>query len=231
VRSLVAHTGTYKQWIDYWRHLITQEGDTDRKLDQILASSRGNYLACEGETVYLPSDVANDSHKALNHLFYLLVSEFPQQQEEEAGLGLTARCDEIIRKYQLNRNPHFKESPIIELPLATDVKQHIIPSFAWVNGAEVYFQKVSIVPVRPESSQKNVNNAAWIFEKLKQGNPLRVTKALVKVMEQSAPEEMTNSTIRPAEYLAVLRELSDHVIDVDNEETVEKTFAPLAAVN
>ncbi len=87
VRSLVSHTGTYKQWIDYWRHVISQEADPDTKLNQVLESSRGNFVVSEGDVVYLPPDIASDPHKTLNHLFFLLVSEFPAQQEEEAELS------------------------------------------------------------------------------------------------------------------------------------------------
>src|SRR5215475_13621550 len=72
VRSFVSHTGTYKQWIDYWRYVISQDGSSDEKLDRIISSSRGNFMATEGEVIYLPPDVANDAHKTLNHLVYLL---------------------------------------------------------------------------------------------------------------------------------------------------------------
>jgi hypothetical protein len=97
-----------------------------------------------------------------------------------------------------------------------------------VNGTETYFQKVSIVQAKPEACQKNVNNAAWIFEKLKEGDGRRITRALVKVTEQSAPEEVSRALIDPAEYLAVLKRLSD-VVDVDDDEHVERVFAPLMA--
>jgi hypothetical protein len=229
VRSLVSHTASYKQWIDYWRYVISQDIEAENKLNEILASSRGNYVVSEGEVVYLPPDVASDSHRTLSHLFYLLVSEFPQQQEEEAELSLSARCDEIIKRFELRKNPHFKEAPVIDVTLSTNVRQHIIPSFAWVNGIEVYFQKVSIVGARPDASQKNVNNAAWIFEKLKLGNRQRLTRALVKVTEQAAPEEVASHLIDPAEYLKLLGDLSDEVINVDDDERVERVFAPLAA--
>ena len=141
---------------------------------------------------------------------------------------MSARCDEIIRKFDLRKNPHFKEAPIVDVTLGTNVRQHIIPSFAWVNGIEMYFQKVSIVGARPDASQKNVNNAAWIFEKLKQSDQRRLTKALVKVTEQAAPEEVTQ-IIDPAEYVRLLGSLSDEVINVDDDERVDRVFAPLAA--
>jgi hypothetical protein len=229
VRSLVSHTPSYKQWIDYWRHVISQDIEPEKKLNEILASSRGNYVVSEGEVVYLTPDVASDPHRTLSHLFYLLVSEFPQQQEEEAELSLSARCDEIIKRFDLRKSPHFKEAPAVDVTLSTNVRQHIVPSFAWVNGAEVYFQKVSIVGARPDASQKNVNNAAWIFEKLKLGNRQRVTRALVKVTEQTAPEEVASHLIDPAEYVRLLGSLSDEVVNVDDDEKVERVFAPLAA--
>jgi hypothetical protein len=228
VRSLVSHTPSYKQWIDYWRHIMSKDIESEGKLDEILASSRGNYVVSEGETVFLPPDVASDPHRTLSHLFYLLVSEFPQQQEEEAELSLTARCDEIIRKFELRKTQHFKEAPIVDVILDANVQQQIVPSFAWVNGTEVYFQKVSIVGARPDTTRKNVNNAAWIFEKLKQSKHERVTKALIKVTEPTAPEEAAMQTIDPAAYVRLLGSLSDEVVDVDDDEDVERVFAPLA---
>src|SRR2546425_641911 len=52
VRSLVAHTSSYKQWIDYWRHIMSQDIDPNQKLNHVLQSSRGNFVVCEGDVVY-----------------------------------------------------------------------------------------------------------------------------------------------------------------------------------
>ena len=229
VKSLVSHTASYKQWIEYWRYVISADTTVDNKLNEILESSRGNYVAGEGEVVYLPPDVASDPQRTLSHLFYLLVSEFPERQEGEAEISLSARCDEIISRYELWKSPHFKVGPVVDVTIGANVSQHIVPSFAWVNGVEVYFQKVSIVGARPDSSQKNVNNAAWIFEKLKYTNPQRVTKALLKVSDQPSLDESTRP-VDPAEYVRLITSLSDEVINVDDDNRVDQAFAPLAHI-
>ncbi len=105
VRPLVSHTGTYKQWIEYWRHVITQDAESDEKLDRVIASSRGNYVVVEGEVVYLPPEIAADPYATLRQLYYLLIEEFPEDLEKEGELDLNAKCDEIIRQYDLKKNP------------------------------------------------------------------------------------------------------------------------------
>ena len=226
MRPLVSHTGTYKQWIDYWRYVIAQDAEPEQKLDKVLASSRGNYMTVEGEVVYLPPEIAADPHATLRQLYYLLVEEFPRDVETEGERDLNAKCDEIIRRFDLRRNPHFTESPKVDVTVGGGVIQHIIPSFSWVNGTEVYFQKVSLLAIRPEANQKNVNNAAWIFERLKSDKNDRVLKALVKVTESASGER---GAFDPREHLAVLNRLADQVVDVDDEGQVENTFSVLAA--
>jgi hypothetical protein len=190
----------------------------------VLASSRGNYLAEEGETVYLPEDVASNPHTALKHLFYLLVDEFPRETEPDADLN--ARCDEIIREFGLRKNPHFKESPSVDVQVGDGLTQRIVPSFAWINGVEIYFQKVSLVRTRPEVTQKNVNNAAWIFERLKSDNSNRQAKALLKVSSDAESDRIV-SGFDPMLYVPVLETLAD-VVDVDDSSSIERVFAPLA---
>jgi hypothetical protein len=225
VRALASHSGTYRQWIDYWRYIIGQVDPPTQRLDQILASSNGNYVAVEGEQVYLPQDVAANPLSALRHLYYFLVDEFPREEEPDADLN--ARCDEIIRQFELRKSPHFQESPIIDVRLSSTLTQQIIPSFSWVNGVEIYFQKVSLIRTRPETTRKNVNSAAWIFERLKEDKPDRKAKALLKI---SGDIEADGNFTRfdPKEYLAVLTKLADDVIDVDDANSIERAFAPLA---
>jgi hypothetical protein len=225
VRSVVPHTGTYKQWIDYWRYIISQHQETERSLDQVLASSRGNFIAKEGETVYLPREVAINPQSALRHLYYLLVEEFPQEGQEETDLN--ERCEEIIKQYELRRSPYFKEGHEVEVTVDS-VVQRIIPSYSWVNGVEIYFQKVSLLAARRETTQRNVNNAAWIFERLKRDNRDRQAKALFKMTDSPDTEE-SQAKFDPMEYIPVLKRLADEVINVDDNASVERTFARLIA--
>jgi hypothetical protein len=166
VKSLVSHTGSYKQWVEYWRHLMSEPASGDEILNRLLATSNGNYIVTEGEVVFPPREFAGDSPRVLEYLFQLLVGEFPEQKESLEQVSLSAKCEEIIRHYGLKKTPHFEESPIISVDV-DGITQHIKPSYRWLNGSEVYFQKVSLDGAKIESTQKDVNSALWMFEKLK----------------------------------------------------------------
>src|SRR5579872_6318286 len=107
VRSQVTHTQTYRQWIDYWRYTM-HKSSIKEVADKILASSRGNYQVTEGEMVFLPLEIANDPHRLLEHLFQLLVTEFPNEAENaEDVVTLAVRCEEIIQQFGLRETPHW----------------------------------------------------------------------------------------------------------------------------
>ena len=142
VKSLVSHTGSYKQWVEYWRHLMSEPVSGDEALNRLLATSNGNYIVAEGEVVFPPREFAGDSSRVLEYLFQLLVGEFPEQKESLEQVSLSAKCEEIIRHYGLKKTSHFEESPIIRVDV-DGITQHIKPSYRWLNGSEVYFQKVS----------------------------------------------------------------------------------------
>jgi hypothetical protein len=90
----------------------------------------------------------------------------------------------------------------------------------------VYFQKVSINPYKPEAAQKEVHNANWIFERLTAKFQEREADSLIKVGRwDDLPENEPQFNVE--ESLAVLGSVS-HVIDVDNEDAIDRVFAPLA---
>lgn len=159
----------------------------------------------------------------LSDLFHSLVTEFPTQRVEE--LSLAARVDEIISTYSLKQSPHFQDTPIVECQVDTGIVEHVRPNFGWINGHAVYFQKVSINPLRPEPTQRDVHNAAWIFEKLRASTRAE-TKALIKMSGYDDVAEQA-SRRQADEYLALLRRLSTEVIDVDDEGQVDRTFRAL----
>jgi hypothetical protein len=225
VRSLVSHTGSYKQWIEYWRYMLDQRIQSNELLDRILASSRGNYIVTEGDTVFLPREAANDAAHAIDYLFHLLVDEFPEQKENPEQLSLALKCEEIIKRYELGRLPQFEKEPIVEIQV-DGLRQHIRPSYRWINGGEIYFQKVSIDAARPDATQKDVTSTAWMFEKLKGAGGDRSTKALVRL--SGGGVLIQQNRIDPAEYLGLLSRVSDAVVNVENDAEVDRAFAPLA---
>ena len=103
--------------------------------------------------------------------------------------------------------------------------EHVRPNYGFVNGREVYFQRVSINPAKPELAQKEVHNAAWIFGMLNAQPSERELNSLVKVVG-SASEDQSPFSVE--ESLNVLNSLS-HVVDVDDERAIDGVFAALAA--
>jgi hypothetical protein len=224
VRSLVSHTGAYKQWIEYWRYLVAKESAGEELFNKLLATSNGNYIVTEGEVVFPPREMSGDPSRILEYLFQLLVGDFPEQKESLEQVSLSAKCEEIVKRYGLKKTAHFEESPLISVNV-DGITQHLKPSYRWLNGAEVCFQKVSLDAVKLESTQKEVNNALWMFEKLKFSNDRIQTKALIKVFDQE--QLLSQPRIDPREYLSLLEKISDQVVDVDNDAQVDSAFGAL----
>jgi hypothetical protein len=224
VRSLVSHTGTYKQWIEYWRHLMTKQVAGDELLNQLLATSNGNYIVTEGDVVFPPKEMSGDPLRILEYLFQFLVGDFPEQKESLEQVSLSAKCEEIIKRYGLKKTTYFEESPIISVDV-DGITQHLKPSYRWLNGAEVCFQKVSLDAVKLESTQKDVNSALWMFEKLKNSNNRIQTKALVKFFDQDPL--VSQPRIDPREYMSLLERISDQVVNVDDDAQVDAAFGNL----
>lgn len=222
VRGIVEHTGAYEQWVSYWKHVLATTGADDIR-QVLMDTARVNFVVSTGAGVFLAPDALENPERTLDHLYHLVVGEFPEQRAEELSLSQTV--EEKIRHYNLRQNPHFTESPTVQITLADGTVEHVRPSFSYVNGRQLYFQKVSINPYRPEITQKEVHNAAWIFERLKVGAERRETSSLVKVVTPDVPVEPANFST--PEYLHLLGTLSD-VVDVDDEGALDRKFAPLA---
>lgn len=217
VRGHVRHSGAYKQWIEYWRYLLAGTQSNETIVNGLQATPRLNYFISESSTMAI--DAPAEPREILEYLFHLLVSAFPEQKNEE--LSLSQRCDEILGQYRLRQNPHFIESPRVPCLLSNTRTEHVQPSYGYVNGAEIYFQRVPLIESRPESSAKEVHNAAWIFERLRSDRQERQTRALVKL---TAAAHFPN-------LLDVLSSVSSSVIDVDNQTQVHEEFSRFVAAH
>jgi hypothetical protein len=214
VRGTVYHTGTYRQWIEYWHYVLSSSGSEEGAKKELKMSSRANYLIADGASLAIPQDASEtDPAEVLDYLFHLIVTEMPQPDKEE--LTLSQRCEEIIAEYSLGANPHFRRDPVIECSISSEVSEQVRPTYAYVNGTRVYFQKVSLNPRRPDVAQKELHNAAWIFDKLRKTYSGSETKALVRITD---PHEV-------ASHLRVLNVVSTEIIDVNNDEQVRRTFS------
>jgi len=181
-------------------------------------------LVTEGPALFLGADAPSNPERTLEYLYHLIVTEFPDQRAEE--LSLSQIVDDAIRRFNLRQNPHFSDSPAVRCELSGGIVEHVRPNYGFVNGREVYFQKVSINPNKPETAQKEVHNAAWIFEMLGTEPRGRELNSLVKVVSSDVPEDQTMFSV--SESLGVLTSLS-HVVNVEDEVAVDRVFAPLAA--
>jgi hypothetical protein len=222
VRSVVSHTGSYQQWVEYWRHILqsTPANDMQKALE---SSSKVNFIVSEGTPVFLAADATAHPERILEYLYHLVVTEFPEQRAEE--LSLSQIVEDTIRKYNLRQNPHFADSPSVLCELPSGIVEHVKPNYGYINGREVYFQKVSINPYKPEAAQKEVHNAAWIFERLRANSEEREANSLIKVVRGDLLEPEPQFNID--ESIAVLNSVS-HVIDVENEDAIDRAFAHLA---
>jgi hypothetical protein len=223
VKGIVEHTGAYEQWVGYWRHLM-RSVRSEELASALKASSKANFIVADGASLFLASDAVESPERTLAYLYHLVVAEFPEQRAEE--LSLAQRVDDVIRRFNLRENPNFHEQPSVRCEVQPGIVEHVRPSYGYVNGREVYFQKVSINPYRPERTQKDVHNAAWIFDRLRFNAGQRETNTIVKVVRPELPQEQVPFSVD--EYMGVLGNVSA-VVDVDDDQAVERIFAPLAA--
>lgn len=222
VRSLIPHTPTYKQWIEYWRAVLDERIEPSDQIKEILRSAKGNFVVEEGSGIFIPPQAATDEAHRLEYLFHLLVDEFPQiDNTDVVQRSLSDRCEQIVKKYQLRKDPHFSESPTISIDV-DGTKKHVRPSYHWLNGRDIYYQKVLIDDVKLDLTQRDVTSARWLFERLKSLGSSVETKALVKFAER-------DDLNRPSrdEYIEILSPVATNIIDVDDESQIEEEFGHL----
>lgn len=223
VRPVVEHLGSYQQWVAYWRHLL-HSTRPDELRQALESSSRVNFLVAEGPALFLGHDAPSNPERTLEYLYHLIVTEFPDQRAEE--LSLSQIVDDAIRRFDLRQNPHFFDSPSVRCELDGGVIEHVRPSYGFINGRQVYLQKVSINPNKPEAAQKEVHNAAWIFEMLRTEPTGRELNSLVKIVSLDVPEDQSPFSV--SESLGVLTSLSN-VVQVEDETAVNRVFSSLTA--
>jgi|HubBroStandDraft_6_1064221.scaffolds.fasta_scaffold00205_31 hypothetical protein len=223
VKGIVEHSGAYEQWVGYWRHLMHSVRPAELAA-ALKSSSKANFAVSDGPNLFLASDAVESADRTLEYLYHLIVAEFPEQRPEE--LNLARRVDDVIDRFNLKQNPHFQEQPSVRCEVQPGIVEHVRPNYGYRNGREVYFQKVSINPYRPERTQKDVHNAAWIFDRLRFNAAQRETNTIVQIVRAEPPREQALFSVD--EYLAVLGTVSE-VVDVDDERAVDRVFAPLAA--
>jgi len=230
VRHLVSHTATYKQWIDYWLHVIDSANDVEKAFAELVASSNTNFVVVSGEPIFPPEHLVGEPHLLTDYLFQTVVAgnEAPDGDEKLAAesrlarVNLNRQCARIIRQYGLGGNPRFEDTPIVPCSLIGGTTGTVQPSYAYRNGSEIYFQKVAVEPHTAEATQKEINNAAFIFERLKADDAKRQTTALIKVGHNGEPMDSAATS-----FLNVLSAFADQIIDVDDPEQVERTFSKL----
>jgi hypothetical protein len=222
-RPVVEHLGSYQQWVEYWRHILrsTSTGEVRHTLE---SSSKVNFVVAEGPGLFLGPDAPSNPDSTLEYLYHLVVTEFPEQRAEE--LSLSQIVDDVIRRFKLRESGYFVDSPRIRCELPGGLVEHVRPSYGFLNGQQTFFQKVSINPNRPETAQKEVHNAAWIFEMLHAEKRPRELHSLVKIVRTNLPEDETAFSIE--ESLGVLNAVSN-VVNVEDETAVDRVFAPLSA--
>ncbi len=193
-------------------------------IKEIKSSAKGNFLIEEGDMVFIPRVMSDSDASRLQYLFNLLVADFPiHGQDDFLQQSLTEKCDEIIKRFSLRKDSHFHVSPTI--PVKVDGSTlHLKPSFQWLNGRDIYYQKVSIDQTRIEATQKDVTSATWMLQRLKESSNGAETRALIKLSEA---DDGLVSDWRASEYIDLLKGATDLIINVDNDEAVELEFSAL----
>ena len=222
-RSVTPHNPTYKQWIEYWRRVLKEFTDPKEAIEEIKASAKGNFVIDEGSRLFVPPGAMEDESQTLEYLFHLLVGEFPSINSVDAvQLSLAKRCEEIIKRFRLRKDPHFHESPSIAITVDGGLT-HVRPSYQWLNGRSIFYQKALLDESRFDISQRDVTSTRWLFEQLK----LTATNVETKALVRFADDEGNTTAISRQEQINLLEPVADKIINVDDERAVEEEFSSL----
>lgn len=171
VRYRIPATRTYKAWVNYWRHALSdperidaalrdEASGSQHVLERLVETASEDFYLERGGTVLLDLDEL-PLEDATRYLFERLVRE----PEPPAPKSLRQRSEDALKLAgaPMEDAGRFKRDVAITL----DVDGTSIPSevsFAVQNGQWHYLQEVSFDPGKPRFSRKEANNAAFTLE-------------------------------------------------------------------
>jgi hypothetical protein len=227
IPPFVTSATAYKQWIEFWRHELENNEmesvqDSGKRasrsvsafLDILVESNKGNFVLTEGGFLLDPIE---DIDEAADFLFNTLVETNAQEQPRDVTLDEV--CERLIEKSNLSRDANFHNG----FPVKCEVETFEF-SYAYRNGSiKRLYQRVPLSR-QQAMRQKNVHDAAWMFERVTESNIVKRHDAvsLVFVPEGQSGESDVDR------WLQVLNTVS-RVVNVGDEQTALREFEGLPA--
>jgi len=234
LRGWMRSQSAYREWIRYWRKLLSAADEPPSTFNALLESSKGNFQLAEGGALLDKVDNENLNEVA-DFLYVQLVQRHAQPEEDfdlEAEpiavaeqLSLDVVCDSIIQRTSLPSSPHFINDYHVKCRVRPDVpeEEDFLFSHAYQNGNLRLFQRVPFG--RGQTLRRVVHDSAWMFEKVVENKFAERDSCVALVY---APPQQRSAEID--HMLRVLNVVS-RVVDVSNESYALAEFRALAALD
>lgn len=177
IPNFIQNPAAYKQWVKFWlselkkdaiefigSSKIVTKASVDF-IDALLTTGKANYFLEKGGAV-MEIISAEKLPLLVDELFKTLVIDAPESVDEKDSTEfLEIQCEEVIQQTKLVKNKFFKrEGMTIQCPLATEVTESILFSYAIGNGAPVWLGQQ--VPLRkyPVERDRIIESTAWRFQ-------------------------------------------------------------------
>lgn len=201
----VRSVDSYRQWLYYWRNMITRTIVTSREgkvvnisspefIDSLKSKSRDQFLLVEGG--HLLDDIADmDINSIVSDLFETLVNESStvedRVEKREAKL-LKDVCHQLLADSGLKARDDFWDSFDWLCPVA-NASQHFRFDYA-LHGPKpkAIYQRVLL------SRQPSINNAAFMFDCMNRAKivPPEKCTAIVRVSREQQNDSDTRASIQ-----------------------------------
>ncbi len=192
IPAFVASTAAYKQWVQFWRHLIVQAASkrfADDWASALKGTSKGNFCLTEGGAI-LQDMSARELPELTDYLYSVLVDAAFGDESRDPALDDIA--DHVIRELRLTESKHFYSRFEVACSIAPNVTERFEFSHAIRNGAlKRLYQRVPLAR-RRTLLRRTVHDSAWMFEKVVLGGFISREQAVSLVyatdQQRSDPE-------------------------------------------
>lgn len=171
VRSRISGSRAYRAWVDYWRAVLEEPSEADRRLkgaesgdshviEHLIASSGRDFYLEHGGTILVDSE-GNTPEELLSDLFARLV----RQPDPASPPTLREKSKEALARAgaPMDDEARFVEQKLVRVSVqGVNVDDEI--SFAVKNGTWHYLQEVPFSPDKVRLSRKEATHCLFLFE-------------------------------------------------------------------
>lgn len=231
IPGFVTSASAYKQWIRYWRDVISAaaiqppgggelvSASSSTFIDALQRTSRGNFAVVDAGSI-LDAIGEEELPAVANQLFSQLVEVF--SPEEPRDLGFEELCDQLLERAQLTRHRNFHNRYPVRCTVR-GVEEEYVFSHAVANGTlERLYQRFPI-PKQANRIQKSRDATAWSLEHLLDSQT--ITSEKIVLLMDATPEQQTQPEVDKT--IRLLQSMS-RIVNIHNENDVLAEFESAA---